>query len=93
MKGREPRRPNTAIWWPVSSTAPQVALDLAEIDPDKPDDRPMIVADHPCYALHYWNGRELISHFDTAEDHEVLARYTSKLQPLVRMLIDEKKDV
>lgn len=75
------------------STAPQVALDLAEIDPDKPDDRPMIVADHPCYALHYWNGRELISHFDTAEDHEVLARYTSKLQPLVRMLIDEKKDV
>ena len=75
------------------STAPQVALDLAEIDPDKPDDRPMIVADHPSYALHYWNGRELISHFDTAEDHEVLARYTSKLQPLVRMLIDEKKDV
>lgn len=75
------------------STAPQVALDLAEIDPDKPDDRPMIVADHPCYALHYWNGRELISHFDTAEDHEVLARYTSKLQPLVRMLMEEKKDV
>ena len=75
------------------STAPQVALDLAEIDPDKPDDRPMIVADHPCYALHYWNGRELISHFDTAEDLMVLARYTSKLQPLVRMLIDEKKDV
>lgn len=75
------------------STAPQVALDLNSIDPEKPDDRPMIVADHPYYALHYWNGRELISHFDTAEDHEVLASYTPKLQPLVRMLMKEKTDV
>jgi 3',5'-cyclic-AMP phosphodiesterase len=75
------------------STAPQVALDLNDIDPDRPDDRPMIVADHPFYALHYWNGRELISHFDTAEDHEVLARYTPKLQPLVQMLMGEKGQV
>ncbi|HET9427425.1 MAG TPA: phosphodiesterase, partial [Allosphingosinicella sp.] len=74
------------------STAPQVALDLNTIDADKPDGRPMIVADHPYYALHYWNGRELISHFDTAEDHEVLARYTSKLQPLVQMLMKEKDE-
>ena len=73
------------------STAPQVALDLNAIDADKPDGRPMIVADHPCFALHYWNGRELISHFDTAEDHEILARYTTKLQPLVRMLKAEKR--
>ena len=28
----------------------------------------MIVADRPYFALHYWNGRELITHFDTAED-------------------------
>ena len=73
------------------STAPQVALDLNSIDPEHPDDRPMIVADHPYYALHYWNGRQLITHFDTAEDHEVLASYTPKLQPLVRMLMKEKK--
>ena len=26
--------------------------------PTRPDDRPMIVADQPCFALHYWNGRE-----------------------------------
>ncbi|HEX8527221.1 phosphodiesterase [Allosphingosinicella sp.] len=73
------------------STAPQVALDLEPIDPERPDGRPMIVADHPCYALHWWNGRELISHFDTAEDHEVLASYGPALQPLVRMLMEEKK--
>ena len=75
------------------STAPQVALDLQKMDPEHPDERPMIVADRPWFALHYWNGRELISHFDTAEDHEVLARYTTKLQPLVRMLMKEKTDV
>jgi len=73
------------------STAPQVALDLAPIDPESPDGRPMIVADPPAFALHLWNGRELVTHFDTAEDHDVLATFTPKLQPLVRMLSEEKK--
>jgi 3',5'-cyclic AMP phosphodiesterase CpdA len=73
------------------STAPQVALDLQPIDPDLPDGRPMIVADHPYYALHLWNGRELVTHIDSAEDHNVLASYGPALQPLVRMLVEEKK--
>ena len=73
------------------STAPQVALDLEPIDPEQPDGRPMIVADEPGYALHYWDGSRLITHFDTAEDHVVLASYGPDLQPLVRMLMDEKK--
>ncbi|MDQ4088393.1 MAG: phosphodiesterase [Pseudomonadota bacterium] len=74
-----------------SSTAPQVALDLNGIDPDSPDDRAMIIADPPAYALHLWDGGQLITHFDTVEDHEILARYTDKLQPLVQMLVEEKK--
>jgi 3',5'-cyclic AMP phosphodiesterase CpdA len=73
------------------STAPQVALDLDRIDPEVPDDRPMIVADPPGFALHYWDGERLITHFETAEDHEVLARFDERLQPLVRMLAAEKK--
>jgi 3',5'-cyclic AMP phosphodiesterase CpdA len=73
------------------STAPQVALGLAPIDPDVPDNRAMIVADPPYFALHYWDGRQLVTHFDTAEDHETLARYTPKLQSLVRMLVREKE--
>jgi Icc protein len=72
------------------STAPQVALDLAPIDPERPDERPMIVSDPPCFALHWWNGRSLVTHFDTAESHEILARYGPPLQPLVRMLMAEK---
>jgi 3',5'-cyclic AMP phosphodiesterase CpdA len=73
------------------STAPQVALDLDTIDPDLPDGRPMIVADPPAYAIHVWNGEQLVSHFDTAEDHTVLARYDPALQPLVQMLLAEKQ--
>ena len=56
------------------ATAPQVALDLEPMDPEAPDGRPMIVADQPWFALHYWNGNGLITHFDTAEDAPVLAR-------------------
>ena len=74
-----------------SSTAPQVALDLGPIDPEHPDDRPMIVAEPPVYALHLWDGRQLVTHFGVAEDRELLAAYTPQLQPLVRMLAEEKK--
>lgn len=72
------------------ATAPQVALDLAPIDPERPDNRPMIIADPPAYALHKWNGRELVSHFDTADDHVMLAKYDAKMQPLVQTLMAER---
>ena len=88
-------RPMTTSWAGTTlavcaSTAPQVALDLDEIDPERPDDRPMIVADPPYYAVHVWNGQSLVTHFDTAEDHNVIARYGPNLQPLVRKLMAEK---
>ena len=73
-----------------SSTAAQVTLDLNPIDPEKPDNRPMIIADQPAYALHFWNGRELVSHFDNAGDHAMLAKYDVYLQPLIKQLIGER---
>lgn len=72
------------------ATAPQVALDLEPMDPEAPDGRPMIVADQPWFALHYWNGTGLISHFDTAEEHEALATFIPKRQPLLRKLWEER---
>jgi 3',5'-cyclic-AMP phosphodiesterase len=72
------------------STAPQVALDLAPIDPDVPDNRAMIIADPPAFALHKWNGRELVSHFDTADEHVMLAKFDAKMQPLIKSLMDER---
>jgi Icc protein len=87
---------NISTWWRdislaiCASTAPQVALDLNPIDPENPDGRNMIVADAPSIALHYWNGRQLVSHFETAEEHVLLARYDENLQPLVRALLAER---
>lgn len=72
------------------ATAPQVALDLAPIDPDRPDNRPMIIADPPAFALHKWNGRSLVTHFDTADEHVMLAKFDEKMQPLVRALVGER---
>ncbi|MDF0543138.1 phosphodiesterase [Sphingobium sp. H39-3-25] len=72
------------------STAPQVALDLSPIDPERPDNRPMIIADPPAYALHRWTGEGLVSHFETADDHVMLAKFDETLQPLVRSLLAER---
>ena len=74
------------------STAPQVALTLAPIDADRPDDRPMIIADAPAFGLHYWNGEALVSHFDTAREHAVLASFNAAMQPLVRGMLDERPE-
>ena len=73
-----------------SSTAPQVSLDLRPIDEEHPDDRPMIVVEDPAYALHSWNGRELVSFYDHAGAHTMLAKYDARLQPLVRELRAER---
>lgn len=88
-------RPITVAWRSTTisicaSTAPQVALDLAPIDPDKPDGRPMIIADPPAYALHRWDGRAMVSHHDNADDHVVLARFDKKMQGLVKALMSER---
>lgn len=73
-----------------SSTAPQLGLDLRPMDPETPDNRPMIVADPPAYALHRWTEHGLITHFETADDHVMLAKFDATMQPLVRMLIGEQ---
>jgi Icc protein len=51
----------------------------------------MIVADPPWFGLHLWTGAGLVSHFDTAGGHEVIASYGPELQPLVRMLARERE--
>ncbi len=73
-----------------ASTAPQVTLDLRPIDVEMPDNRPMIIADAPAYAMHYWNGRELVTHFQTADEHVMLAKLDASMMPLVRQLRDER---
>jgi Icc protein len=72
------------------STAPQVALDLTPIDAEAPDNRSMIIADPPAFALHWWNGSQLVTHFDNADEHVMLAKFDKGMQPLVRSLMKER---
>ena len=88
-------RPVTAAWQGLTVTvcgasAPQVVLDLRPMNPEQPDDRPLITAEAPKYALHYWNGREIVSYFQAAEDSEVLARFTGRMSDLVAHLQGER---
>ncbi len=72
------------------ASAAQLALDLRPIDPDVPDDRAMITADPPGYALHRWEHDRIVTLFDTAEPHGTLAKFDSSLQPLVKHLAHER---
>jgi 3',5'-cyclic-AMP phosphodiesterase len=71
------------------STAPQIMLDFSPLDPEKPDNRPLIVDSAPAYALHYWNGRDVITHFCQARENAVLARFDSHAMPMMMKLSAE----
>jgi hypothetical protein len=73
-----------------ASTAPQVALDLSPIDAAVPDHRPMIVAEAPAYALHHWNGAQMVSFFESAGPQQPLAVFDARLQSLVTDLLAER---
>jgi 3',5'-cyclic AMP phosphodiesterase CpdA len=72
------------------STAPPLALELDDIDPKRPDGRALILGDAPAYALHYWNGEQLLTHFEIAGPRHVLASYDSNAQPMIRDFIRER---
>lgn len=73
-----------------ASTAPWIALDLDPIDPGSPDGRPLILGNSPAFALHYWNGERMLTHFDVAGPRHVLASYDSNVQPMIRDFISER---
>lgn len=72
------------------SSAPQVAIDFRALDPEAPDGRDMIVAESPGFALHYWTGRDLVTHFGAGGEHPVLARYNARMQGTVRHILAER---
>lgn len=71
----------------TASSAPQVALELAPMDPAVPDNRPLIVAEDPGFSLHRWTGDGFVSFFQNAGDYETLARYDASLHAFVQAML------
>jgi 3',5'-cyclic AMP phosphodiesterase CpdA len=72
------------------SVAPQVAMDLNPIDQTTPDDRELITAEPPTYALHRWDGAALVSHYEPVGDWQVLARFHAGLQGMIEDMFAER---
>lgn len=72
------------------SVAPLVAMDLNPIDKDVPDNRELITTEPPTYALHRWDGKALVSHYERVGDWEVLARFHIGLQPMIEGMFAER---
>jgi Icc protein len=72
------------------AVAPLVAMDLRAIDPARPDGRDLITSEAPTYALHRWDGSNLVTHYERVDDWHVLAHYTDKLQLMIRGMFAER---
>jgi 3',5'-cyclic AMP phosphodiesterase CpdA len=72
------------------SVAPLVAMDLRPIDPDVPDGRDLITTEPPTYALHRWDGANLVTHYERVSGWNVLAHYTANLQSMIQHMFSER---
>lgn len=72
------------------SVAPLVALDLRDIDPKQADGRALITTEPPGYALHLWDGTNLVTHYETVGDWQVLASYGENLKPMIQDMFAER---
>ncbi|MFW2349166.1 metallophosphoesterase [Qipengyuania sp.] len=73
------------------SVAPLVALDLRPIDENRADSRALITTEPPSYALHYWDGEDLVTHYESCGEWEVLAHFGEHLKPMVREMKAERR--
>jgi 3',5'-cyclic AMP phosphodiesterase CpdA len=79
---------------PLSITpavAPAVTLDMRPMDFHHADERGIVDAEPPSYALHYWHHGMMVTHFQPAGDWLRLARYSENLVPMMERLDAEKR--
>ena len=71
--------------------APLVALDLRPNDEDRADNRALITTEPTSYALHFWNGEDLVTHSESCGEWDVLAHFGEHLKPMVREMKAERR--
>ena len=72
----------------TQAIAPQVKLELADIDPTIADNRVLLVDTLAGYSLHHWKDGELTTHHATAPAGRPIIRYDKKHAFVVRKTLD-----
>ncbi|HKT16176.1 MAG TPA: metallophosphoesterase [Allosphingosinicella sp.] len=72
------------------SVAAPLTLDLAPLDPQKPDGRTLVADGPPGYALHLWRNGVLTTHFDFVQAQPMLARFDRQMQPHIQAMFAER---
>ena len=70
------------------AVALQLKLDLAEIDCDVPDNRPMVMQSHAGYSLHYWDGKTVTTHTEQFPLANTVVRYDGEHAFIVKLTRD-----
>lgn len=70
--------------------ASEVSLELAPIDPDVPDNRPLLNASFPGYCLHHWNGKTLTTHSANVTAGEAIVKHDKDHAFIVQHTMDGK---
>ncbi|WP_427964699.1 metallophosphoesterase [Altererythrobacter sp.] len=73
------------------SVAPLVSLDLRPIDPERADNRDLITTEPSTYALHRWDGKDLVTHYEKTNEWDVVAHYSDDLKPMMRDMFRERE--
>jgi 3',5'-cyclic AMP phosphodiesterase CpdA len=74
-----------------NATAAQVGLDLSPIDPDKHDDRPLIIDEPPGFTLHFWDGEEIVTHRGLVGDFPTIVGYGPNFVPVMNDVFKVRK--
>ena len=74
--------PRSRRWWRWTS---------APVDRARPDGRDLITTEPPTYALHRWDGTNLVTHYERISDWRVLAHYTDAHQAMIRDMMAERE--
>jgi 3',5'-cyclic AMP phosphodiesterase CpdA len=70
------------------STAFQVKLELAPIDPDVPDGRPLMIDEPPGYALYHYDGQNMSVHHGISPEGDPLLVFDEEHKSVINKTMD-----
>jgi 3',5'-cyclic AMP phosphodiesterase CpdA len=64
----------------AGAIAAPVSLNLSPLDPEKCDGRTLVVNEPPSFALHFWDGEEVVTHRGVVGDFDAVVDYDASVQ-------------